>query len=74
MTLRGTIGLPPRLASNSLSTDNHGRDDMRLIQGLLATIMLAALAACNTVGGMGQDLQSGGAAITDTAEDTEAQM
>lgn len=47
---------------------------MRIIQGALAALFLAALTACNTVGGVGEDLQSGGEAITDTAEDTSAQM
>lgn len=47
---------------------------MRLINGLMLGAVLAVLAACNTVGGMGQDLQSGGEAITDSAQDAERQM
>lgn len=47
---------------------------MRLFRTLLATGLLALLAACNTVSGVGQDLQEGGAAITDTANDAERQM
>ena len=47
---------------------------MRLLQALTLTSLLALLAACNTIGGMGQDIQSGGEAITDTAEDTSAEM
>lgn len=35
---------------------------------------LLALSACNTVSGMGEDLQTGGAAVTDTAKDTQRQM
>lgn len=47
---------------------------MRFIQAFLAAALLATLAACNTVGGLGEDLQSGGDAITDTAEDAQAEM
>lgn len=35
---------------------------------------LFALSACNTVSGMGEDLQSGGAAVSDTAEDAQREM
>ena len=37
----------------------------------LAPLALLALAACNTVEGFGQDVQSGGAAIEDAAEDAQ---
>lgn len=47
---------------------------MRLFQGLIAAALFGLLAACNTVGGFGEDLQSGGDAITDTAEDTQAEL
>lgn len=47
---------------------------MRLMQALALTSLLALLAACNTVGGMGRDLQTGGAAITDTAREAESGM
>lgn len=47
---------------------------MRLIHALTLTSLLALLAACNTVGGMGRDLQTGGAAITDSAQDAERSM
>lgn len=47
---------------------------MRLFQSLTLAGLLAVLAACNTVGGMGEDLQSGGQAITGTAEDVESDM
>jgi len=46
----------------------------RLMTGLALTGLLAALAACNTVSGMGEDLQSGGRAISDTAEDVEQDL
>jgi entericidin B len=48
--------------------------NMRLIQGLIAAGLFATLVACNTIGGAGQDLQSGGQAITDTANDAERSM
>lgn len=35
----------------------------------LPFILLAALAACNTVSGAGKDIQAGGEAISDTADD-----
>lgn len=47
---------------------------MRLIHSLILTGLLAVLAACNTVGGMGEDIQSGGQAITGTAEEVESDM
>ncbi|MEL6801616.1 MAG: entericidin A/B family lipoprotein [Pseudomonadota bacterium] len=37
-------------------------------------LMFAALAGCETVGGLGQDIQSGGAAIEDTAGDVQADL
>ncbi len=47
---------------------------MRLLQALTLTSLLALLAACNTIGGMGQDLQTGGATITDSAREAEQGM
>jgi len=47
---------------------------MRVVQGLIAAGLLALLAACNTVGGMGQDLEAGGEAITGTAQEAERSM
>jgi entericidin B len=41
---------------------------------LLATGLFVLLAACNTFQGLGQDVQEGGQAITDTAEDVEEEM
>lgn len=46
----------------------------RLFQIGCVAGLLGLLAACNTVGGVGQDLQSGGEAISDTAQETERQM
>ncbi len=63
-------GVGPRDATEA----NHEEKKMRVIQGLIAAGLLALLAACNTVGGMGQDLQEGGEAISDTAQDTEQAM
>ncbi|QBQ97920.1 entericidin A/B family lipoprotein [Paraburkholderia pallida] len=40
----------------------------RLIALLLVTASVAALSACNTVAGAGEDLSSGGHAITNSAE------
>ena len=37
----------------------------------LAPLALLALAACNTVEGFGEDVQSGGAAIENSAEDAQ---
>jgi predicted small secreted protein len=47
---------------------------VRIFTSLLAAWLFAALAACNTVGGVGQDIQSGGAALSDTAQDAEQSM
>jgi len=41
---------------------------------MLALGLFTLLAACNTVEGLGQDVQQGGAAITDTARETEDEM
>lgn len=40
---------------------------------MLATVLgvVAALAACNTIGGVGKDLKSGGKAIEETADDAK---
>jgi predicted small secreted protein len=35
---------------------------------------LAALAACNTISGAGQDIRGAGSAITEEAEETQAEM
>lgn len=42
---------------------------------LVALVLLAALAACNTpVQGVGRDLQSGGAALSNSAQDVQSQL
>jgi predicted small secreted protein len=41
---------------------------------LLALGLFGLLAACNTVQGLGQDVQEGGETITDTAEDVEQDL
>ena len=41
---------------------------------LLTLLALAALAACNTVSGAGEDLGAAGSAITDEAEETQSEM
>jgi predicted small secreted protein len=46
----------------------------RLFQMACVAGLLGLVAACNTVDGMGQDLQSGGDAISDTAQETERDM
>lgn len=47
---------------------------MRLANSLIAFALLAFLSACNAVSGFGEDVQTGGEAITDTAEDTADAM
>lgn len=47
---------------------------MTILRTLVLTGLLALLAACNTVSGMGKDLQKGGATITDTANDAKQQL
>ncbi|MEL6518308.1 MAG: entericidin A/B family lipoprotein [Pseudomonadota bacterium] len=37
-------------------------------------IIFAGLAACETVGGLGRDIEAGGEAIQDTSDDVQAQM
>lgn len=44
---------------------------------ILMTVVLAAgtgLAGCNTVRGAGEDVEAGGEAVQDTAEDTEEEL
>ncbi|MBP7001845.1 entericidin A/B family lipoprotein [Amaricoccus sp.] len=47
---------------------------MRAFTTLLLAGLLGLLAACNTMSGVGQDLKSGGEAISDTADDAQAKM
>jgi entericidin B len=41
---------------------------------LLASVAALALSACNTIAGMGEDVQAGGQAVERTAEDTQRRM
>jgi entericidin B len=41
---------------------------------LLALVAVAALAACNTVRGAGQDIESAGDAVSDQARETQQDM
>jgi len=41
---------------------------------LLPLLAILGLAACNTMAGAGRDIQSGGAALTEEARKTQAQM
>lgn len=47
---------------------------MKTITTTLSVLVLAALAACNTVEGAGQDVQAGGDAISDTARAAEQDL
>lgn len=47
---------------------------MTILSRLLVVGLLAALAACNTVQGMGKDVQTGGDAITDSAKDVQSTL
>lgn len=44
------------------------------LQVLVAVATLGLLAACNTVSGAGEDIEAGGRAITDTADDTQREI
>ena len=41
---------------------------------ILALVAAAALSACNTVKGAGKDIQTGGKAITNEAQETQKSM
>ena len=45
-----------------------------ILGALLALASLAPLAGCNTVSGLGQDVEAAGEAITGTAEETKEQL
>lgn len=43
--------------------------------GLIAAALLAlTVSACNTVSGMGEDVEAAGGAVSDTAEDVEDEI
>ena len=44
---------------------------MTVLVRLIAVGLIAALAACNTVDGVGRDLQIGGQAVSDSAQDAQ---
>ena len=41
---------------------------------ILAVLVLAALAGCNTMRGAGQDVSAAGDALTNEAEETQSEM
>lgn len=41
---------------------------------IAAIVAVSALSACNTVRGVGKDVQAGGAAVEDTAHDVQKEM
>lgn len=45
-----------------------------MIRYVILIAALLGLAACETIGGMGRDLENAGGAIEDSAENTEAAM
>ncbi|MGI3210950.1 entericidin A/B family lipoprotein [Roseovarius tibetensis] len=47
---------------------------MKTITATLSVCLFAGLAACNTVEGAGQDVESGGEAISDTAREAEREL
>ncbi len=47
---------------------------MRKTSGMVILGLLFILSACNTMKGMGTDVQKGGEAITDQAEETQKTM
>ena len=54
--------------------ENDEEIDMSRIARLTLVGFTLALAACNTVSGVGADLKTGGQALSDTAEDAQTQM
>ena len=51
-----------------------GTQTLRNLQRVIVVGLLAALAACNTVSGMGEDIQTGGGVIQDEAQDAQRSM
>jgi len=47
---------------------------MKTIIAVLSILFVAGLAACNTVEGVGEDVEAGGQAIGDTARDAEDEL
>ena len=46
----------------------------RILATLILTGLLGAIAGCNTVEGMGKDIERGGEATQDTAKDVKNRM
>jgi predicted small secreted protein len=56
-------------------TKNLARTDSRIIGTLLLLLsLMAALPACNTVEGAGEDIGAAGDAISDSARDTKEEI
>jgi predicted small secreted protein len=47
---------------------------MKKTAALLSLLMLGVLAGCNTMQGMGQDIERGGEKMQDSAKDTKEKM
>ena len=47
---------------------------MKTITAILSVLLFAGLAACNTVEGAGEDVESGGEAISNTAQEAEQEL
>jgi entericidin B len=47
---------------------------MKKTAAVLALLMLAVLAGCNTMQGMGEDIERGGEKMQDSAKDTREKM
>lgn len=50
------------------------RKDLRMTATVVALMSAIAIAGCNTVHGMGQDVQAGGSAVSTAAAETQASM
>lgn len=55
-----------------MNDDRYGRSTLAvwLVSGILLAAMLA-LSACNTVSGLGRDVEAAGETLSDTAEDVQ---
>lgn len=47
---------------------------MKKIAAVLALLMLAVMTGCNTMQGMGKDIERGGEKLQDSAQDTKEKM
>lgn len=51
------------------------RIELGWLSGLAALLFMAfVLSGCNTIGGMGEDVEAAGGAMSDTAEDVQDDM